>query len=116
MIQARQDAGLAIEAFGKLRFRRQFVGKKFQGDESIQMVQTFAMQAAVAIANAYEYQKIKNDLRDAQRSLERLQVSIDNTKREERVQEITETNYFKRLEQLARAAREKMNSPDDDDE
>lgn len=102
------------EAIGVVYCDNRTLGGVFS-DESIQMVQIFAQQAAVAISNAHAYQKVKSDLRDAQRNLERLQVTIDHSKREERVQEITETSYFKRLEQLARAARDKMNAPDEDE-
>lgn len=73
--------------------------------DTVSLVTTFAHQAAIAIDNAQQFQQVRAELENAQKSLEVLRVQIDESQRKRQFEEITETDYFKRLEQQARAQR-----------
>lgn len=71
------------------------------------LLMTFAHQAAIAIDNARLFERVKADLKDAQQELQVLRVHVNHSQLSEQVAEITETDYFKRLEQMVKARREK---------
>jgi GAF domain-containing protein len=71
------------------------------------LLMTFAHQAAIAIDNARLFESVKADLKDAQQELQVLRVHVNHAQLSEQVAEITETDYFKRLEQMVKARREK---------
>ncbi|MFN8371474.1 MAG: GAF domain-containing protein [Anaerolineae bacterium] len=70
-------------------------------EDTVPLMTAFANQAAIAIVNARRYQTIKTDLDKAQQEVQRLRIQIDQQKLDQQVSEITETDYFKTLEQRA---------------
>lgn len=77
----------------------------FSSDD-IPLLTAFGTQAAIAIENARVFGKVKSDLRETQRELQQLKIQIDRSKVSEQVSEITESDYFERLSEAARAIRE----------
>lgn len=77
----------------------------FSADD-IPLLTAFGTQAAIAIENARQFEKVKDDLRETQRELQHLKIQIDRAKVREQVSEITESDYFERLSEAARAIRE----------
>jgi GAF domain-containing protein len=73
--------------------------------DSIPLLTAFGAQAAIAIENARLFERVKDDLREAQRELQHLKIQIDQQKVSEQVSEITESEYFERLSEAARAIR-----------
>lgn len=71
------------------------------------LLMTFAHQAAIAIDNARLFERVKADLKEAQQELQVLRVHVNQTQLTEQVAEITETDYFKKLEQMVKQRREK---------
>jgi adenylate cyclase len=70
-------------------------------EDTVPMMTAFANQAAIAIVNARRYQTVKTDLDKAQQEVQRLRIQIDQQKLDQQVNEITESDYFKTLEQRA---------------
>ena len=85
----------------------------FSSDE-IPLLTAFGTQAAIAIENARLFTRVKDDLREAKRELEVLKIQIDRSKVDEQVNEITESDYFERLSEAARAIRQTRQVPKDD--
>jgi GAF domain-containing protein len=77
----------------------------FDSDD-IPLLRAFGTQAAIAIENARQFTQVKDDLREAQRALQSLKIQIDHQKVKEQVEEITESDYFDRLSEAARAIRQ----------
>lgn len=75
-------------------------------NDDIPLLTAFGTQAAIAIENARIFGQVKNDLREAQRELQVLKIQIDRQKVSEQVSEITESDYFERLSEAARAIRQ----------
>jgi transcriptional regulator with GAF, ATPase, and Fis domain len=73
--------------------------------ENVPLLNAFANQAAIAISNARLFEKVREDLKEAQRQVERLLIEIDKTRVEEKVSEITESDYFKEITSKARDMR-----------
>ena len=71
------------------------------------LLMTFAHQAAIAIDNARLFERVKADLKEAQKELQVLRVHVNQNDLTKQVAEITETDYFKNLEQMVKARREK---------
>ncbi len=78
----------------------------FSTDE-IPLLTAFATQAAIAIENAKIFERVQEDLRETQRELQHLKIQIDRTKVHQQVSEITESEYFARLSEAAKAIRAK---------
>lgn len=74
----------------------------------------FAHQAAVAIDNAQRFEKVTQERDEAQRELEVLRIHIDHEQRQRHLQEITETDYFKRIQLLARQQRKAFGGAPDE--
>ncbi|MCD4684940.1 MAG: GAF domain-containing protein [Anaerolineae bacterium] len=75
-------------------------------NDDVPLLTAFGTQAAIAIENARNYGKVKEDLRETQRELQHLKIQIDSGQVREQVSEITESEYFERLSETARALRE----------
>jgi GAF domain-containing protein len=82
-------------------------------NDDVPLLTAFGTQAAIAIDNARNYGKVKEDLRETQRELQHLKIQIDRSKVSEQVSEITESEYFERLSETARAIRESRQDPRD---
>ena len=78
----------------------------FSADE-IPLLTAFATQAAIAIENAKSFERVQEDLRETQRELQHLKIQIDRAKVRQQVSEITESEYFERLSEAAKAIRAK---------
>jgi transcriptional regulator with GAF, ATPase, and Fis domain len=81
--------------------------------DSVPLLTAFGTQAAIAINNARTFGRVKDDLDRAQRELKRLQIQIDQSKVQEQVSEITETDYFQKLQSAARSMRKQFSADDD---
>jgi len=68
-------------------------------DEDLEMLDTFATQAAFAIDNARIYTRTIQ-------KVQQLTIELDETRKARQVAEITETEYFKKLRDRAQAMRE----------
>ncbi len=71
----------------------------------VPLLTAFANQAAIAIENARLFEKVKADLDKAEREVQILRVQLDRDKLSRQVNEITDTEYFQQLEELARTMR-----------
>jgi adenylate cyclase len=65
--------------------------------EVIPMVSAFANQAAIAIENARLFAQVKTDLDKAQREVQSLRIQIDQQQANSQVDEIVNSDFFKRL-------------------
>ena len=74
-------------------------------EESVALVATFANFAAIAIDNARHFQRVKADLDAAKMEVSRLRIEIDQQHVDRELSKITETDFFQRLEGLARDVR-----------
>ena len=79
-------------------------------NDDIPLLTAFGTQAAIAIENARSFERVRTDLRQAQRELEVLKIQIDHRKVHEQVSEITDSEYFERLTEAARAIRQTRQS------
>ena len=82
-------------------------------NDDVPLLTAFGTQAAIAIENARQFGRVKNDLREAQRELQSLKIQIDRQKVEQQVSEITESEYFDRLSKAARDIRRGRRPPSD---
>lgn len=73
--------------------------------DDIPLLTAFANQASIAISNARLFEKVKDDLVAAQQQLESLKIDLDQHRIQEKVQEITESEYFQRLSEKAKTLR-----------
>jgi GAF domain-containing protein len=81
--------------------------------ESIPLLTVFGTQAAIAIENATQYGKVKEDLQKAQTELKQLKIEIDQRKVSEQINEITESDFFQKLSAEARTMRRRFGSKDE---
>jgi transcriptional regulator with GAF, ATPase, and Fis domain len=70
------------------------------------LLMTFAHQAAIAIDNARLFERVRADLKEAQKELQVLRVHVNQADLSKQVAEITDTDYFKKLESMVRQRRE----------
>ncbi len=75
--------------------------------DTIQLVATFANQAAIAIENARRFSTVKQRLEETQSQLTTLQIHVDDAMRDAALKELTETEYFARLQSLVRSQRDR---------
>jgi len=73
----------------------------------VPLLTAFGTQAAIAIDNARHFEAVRENLKEAQRELQRLRIELDRTRLTEKVDEITGTAYFKKLSATARAMRKR---------
>lgn len=84
-------------------------------DESlVPLLTAFANQAAIAIENARLFEQVKADLDKAEREVQILRLQIDRGKLSEQVSEITDSEYFQELENLARNMRGQANKNEEE--
>jgi two-component system NtrC family sensor kinase len=67
----------------------------------IPVLTAFGTQAAIAIKNAQIFGEVKEDLEEAQRVIQQLRIEIDRGRVDEEVSEITDTEYFRNLANMA---------------
>lgn len=73
--------------------------------DAIAVVGVFADFAAIAIENARHFMRVAADLTAAKHEVERLRIEVDQKRLRAEVDHITDSDYFHRLEALARDAR-----------
>jgi len=73
--------------------------------QSIPLLTAFANQATIAIQNARLFEKVKDDLQEAQREVQRLKVQIDKGHLATQIDEITDSEYFQRISEMAKSRR-----------
>lgn len=95
---------LGERIIGVLYADNRFVDGVFD-QESVELLSTFGNQAAIAIVNAQSFSRMKADLAEAKREVERLQIEVNEQRLKAEVSEITETEYFQRLSSLAKEMR-----------
>jgi sigma-B regulation protein RsbU (phosphoserine phosphatase) len=83
-------------------------------EQLLPLLTAFANQAAIAIENARLFEKVKADLDKAEREVQVLRLQIDREKLSRQVSEITDTEYFQQLEDMARSIRGQSDKEDDD--
>lgn len=77
--------------------------------DNIPILTAFANQAATAIENARLFGRVKADLDQAKIEVEKLRVQIDQRHLEKQIGEITETDFFQKLQRDAEAMRRRSN-------
>jgi sigma-B regulation protein RsbU (phosphoserine phosphatase) len=75
--------------------------------DNIPLLTAFANQAAIAISNARLFEKVKSDLEESQAEVRRLKIEIDQARLQEKVTEITDSDYFQYLTAKAKDLRER---------
>lgn len=92
-----------------------YVDKRIQRDlfspDILPILGAFANQAATAIENARLFGQVRADLHKAQKEVMELRIQIDEQSKEKQIREITDTEYFRELEAMARKMR-KRGEPD----
>ncbi len=78
--------------------------------ENIPLLSAFANQAAIAISNARLFEKVQDELKEAQRQVQALLVEIDQSRVQEKVKEITESEYFQDLSSKVKDLRRRSRS------
>jgi transcriptional regulator with GAF, ATPase, and Fis domain len=89
------------------------IGQGVFNPENLPILGVFANQAAVAIQNARVHGKVKADLAKAEQEVMELRIIIDESKRQTQISEITNTEYFKSLETMAKNMRRARGASDD---
>lgn len=75
--------------------------------ENIPLLTAFANQASIAISNARLFERVKDDLAEAQKQVRRMQIEIDQARLQEKVTEITDSDYFQYLTAKAKDLRDR---------
>lgn len=73
--------------------------------KSIPILTAFANQAAIAIENARLFERVQESLSRTRREVKRLRVQLDQNKLKTQVTEITNTDYFQEIANLAKTLR-----------
>lgn len=73
--------------------------------KSLPVMNAFANQAAIAIDNARLFEKVQANLTKAKMEVQRLRIQLDDSKMQSEVSQITESNYFQELSELAKSRR-----------
>jgi transcriptional regulator with GAF, ATPase, and Fis domain len=81
--------------------------------EMVPLLTAFANQAAIAISNARIFERVQDELKQAQSEVERLRIQIDKKKVEASVREVTESDYFRDLNAKVREMRGKTDTQTD---
>lgn len=81
------------------------IGQGIFSQDSVSLLTAFANQSAIAIENARNFGKVKADLDVAKAAVQTLQIRLDQKKLQDELGEITETEYFQKLQSLARDMR-----------
>lgn len=83
------------------------------GKENLPILSAFANQAAIAISNARLFEQVKDDLAEARKQVEELQIQIDEQRVEREVADITENEFFQQLSEKAAQLKEKRRRKSD---
>jgi GAF domain-containing protein len=83
------------------------------GKENLPILSAFANQAAIAISNARLFEQVKDDLAEARKQVEELQIQIDEQRVEREVADITENEFFQQLSEKAAQLKEKRRRESD---
>jgi sigma-B regulation protein RsbU (phosphoserine phosphatase) len=75
--------------------------------ENVPLLSAFANQAAIAISNARLFEQVQDELKEAQRQVQALLVEIDQSRVQEKVKEITESEYFQELSSKVKNLRQR---------
>ncbi len=81
--------------------------------ESIPILSAYANQAAIAISNARLFEAVKDDLQEARRKVEELQIQIDEQRVQEEVDKITDNEFFEQLTEKVAQIRARHEQGDD---
>lgn len=85
-------------------------------DDMAPVLAAFGTQAAIAIMNAQVFTQVKTNLDKAQEVIRELQIQIDTDRRDQQVEEITETGFFKELTEAAQEMRRRQKRSSDANE
>ncbi|MDX2075317.1 MAG: GAF domain-containing protein [bacterium] len=77
-------------------------------DEMLSLLSTFANQTAIAINNARQFEQVIDDFAQVQVHVQNLQIEMNKTHMDEKVREVTESDYFKRLSEMKNQLRNRM--------
>ncbi len=81
---------------------------------TIPIMAAFANQAAIAIQNANKYGRVKADLAEAKIEVEKLRIQVDQGRLQRQLGEITETEYFQNLQEIAHSMRNRSRGASDE--
>lgn len=81
--------------------------------KSIPILSAFANQAAIAIENARLFERVQQSLERTQREVKRLRIQVDEQKVQSQVSQITDSDYFQELADMARNMRRSSNKNED---
>lgn len=81
--------------------------------DSIPILAAYANQAAIAISNARLFEQVKDDLVEARRKVEQLQIQIDEQRVQQEVDKITDNEFFEQLTEKVAEIRARHANSDD---
>ncbi|NDJ54898.1 MAG: GAF domain-containing protein [Chloroflexi bacterium] len=84
-------------------------------ERGVPILTAFGTQAAIAIENAQIFGRVQDELAQAKRELVRLRIQVDPDNITQQVSEITDSEYFRALESLARQVRERKRDREQDE-
>jgi len=104
--QARSYLGVPLKDQNAVIGAIELVSRQPDGfsQDNLRILESIAIQAAVAVRNAQEVQLRERKLKQ---QIQELRIEIDEFKRQKQVAEIVETDYFQRLRQKAQAIRDR---------
>jgi GAF domain-containing protein len=71
----------------------------------VPIITAFGVQAATAIGNARHFGQVREDLEVAQERISNMEIVIDKNKLHDQLGSITDSDYFKSLEDIKRQSR-----------
>ena len=72
----------------------------------VPVITAFGIQAATAIANARQFGQVRDDLEQAKERLIKMEIIFDENKLQDQLADLTQSAYFKSLEDMKRQNRE----------
>lgn len=81
--------------------------------ESIPILSAYANQAAIAISNARLFEQVVDDLQEARRRVEQLEIQIDEGRVQQEVDKITDNEFFEELTEKVAEIRARHNQSND---
>lgn len=84
-------------------------------ERDLRLLTAVATQASLAIENAEQFTRVKTELQQANAELRQLRISVDKAKLDEKVADITETEYFRHLQERVKLMRRQSRGSDADD-
>lgn len=83
-------------------------------DRDLELLNAFSNQAAIAISNAKQFGKVKADLVEAKRQVAELRIVIDEAKKKQQVDTITDSEFFDRVQREASRWRQRRRNQEED--